>query len=199
MEAAAQLVREHGLMTLAPAGDFPSLAQALAGESIPSKWWSHPRANEIYNAFIATASDPEVLVTKLIDGKVTLIDRKLWPYLLRLAEDETWRNRQLKKLSVSARRLFDLVDSSGTIRMDFVAPEWLGGRPALRKDRATLERLSLVLSHDEHTESGAHEAVLESWRHFRERSKTHVSSDLDLTTAAMQLRPWLRGKRSVFD
>jgi hypothetical protein len=66
-------------------GPVPSLAEAIVGERIRGSWWGHPRSREIFRACTRAADSEEVLVCRLVDGKVTLVHKRLWPALARLA------------------------------------------------------------------------------------------------------------------
>jgi hypothetical protein len=66
-------------------GTAPRLIDAIAGEVIAGNWWSHPRANEIYRVLSAASESGDVLACRLVGGKVTLVHRRLWPALARLA------------------------------------------------------------------------------------------------------------------
>ena len=66
-------------------GAIPSLADAIAGESIRGNWWSHPKGREIFAITRAVREEPEILVCKLVDGKITFVHARLWPALVRLA------------------------------------------------------------------------------------------------------------------
>jgi len=59
---------------------------AVAGETVSGNWWSHARGREIFAATRAVRAAPDVLVCRLIDGKVTFVHRRLWPALVRLAD-----------------------------------------------------------------------------------------------------------------
>ena len=48
-------------------------------------WWAHPKGNEIFLLSRAIRRSPDVLVCRLVDGKITYIHRRLWPALVRLA------------------------------------------------------------------------------------------------------------------
>src|ERR1700736_1320209 len=48
-------------------------------------WRAHPKGNEIFRLLRAIRSSPDVLVCRLVDGKITYIHRGLWPALVRLA------------------------------------------------------------------------------------------------------------------
>ena len=49
-------------------------------------WWSHARGREIFAATRAVRAATDILVCRLIDGKVTFVHRRLWPALVRLAD-----------------------------------------------------------------------------------------------------------------
>ena len=82
---ALKFVRKHGVVLMSARGQVPNLAQAIAGESIRGSWWAHPNAHAIYGLCSAVANSPEVLVCRLIGGRLTLVHRRLWPTLVRLA------------------------------------------------------------------------------------------------------------------
>jgi hypothetical protein len=82
---ALAFVRKHGVVLQAARGRVPSLAEAIAGRPIRGSWWGHPRGQEIFLAADAVSDSPEVLVCKLVDGKITYVHRQLWPALVRLA------------------------------------------------------------------------------------------------------------------
>ena len=83
---ALHFVRTHGLVLESGAGPVPSLAATVAGESIRGSWWSHARGREIFAATRAIRDCADVLVCRLVDGKVTYVHRRLWPALVRLSE-----------------------------------------------------------------------------------------------------------------
>ena len=100
-EQAVAIVREQGAMLEAARGRLPSFASAAAGEDVPGNWWGHPMRYHIFDAITAvTDSDlgaAEVLVCRLVGGRVTYIHRRLWPALVRLAgrfdhERLAWRH-----------------------------------------------------------------------------------------------------------
>jgi hypothetical protein len=81
---ALSLLRQHGAMLQAGRGPLPSLAEAIAGEPIRGSWWGHPAGKLIYRVLEELYESPEVISCKLVEGKVTLIHRRLWPAILRL-------------------------------------------------------------------------------------------------------------------
>jgi hypothetical protein len=57
-----------------------------AGEVIAGNWWSHPQAHTIYNVLTEVQASEDVLVCRLLGGKITLVHRRLWPALVRAAD-----------------------------------------------------------------------------------------------------------------
>jgi len=52
---------------------------------VRGSWWAHPKASEILRLSRSIRGSPDVLVCRLVDGKITYIHRRLWPALVRLA------------------------------------------------------------------------------------------------------------------
>ena len=78
-------VKKCGIAVESARANVPSLAQVVAGEPLRGSWWAHPKRNEIFRISRAIRSSPDVLVCRLVDGKITYIHRRLWPALVRLA------------------------------------------------------------------------------------------------------------------
>jgi hypothetical protein len=72
-------VELHGVVLASAKGPAPRLVEAIAGEPIPGNWWSHPKAHCIYDVLAQVRESEQVLVCRLINGKLTLIHRRLWP------------------------------------------------------------------------------------------------------------------------
>jgi hypothetical protein len=85
VEEALAFVRKHGVVLAAAKGTAPRLTDAIVGEVIKGSWWAHPKSHYIYAILGAVTDSDEVLVCRLIDGKITLVHRRCWPYLVRLA------------------------------------------------------------------------------------------------------------------
>jgi hypothetical protein len=88
---------------------LPSLAELVAGEPLRGSWWGHPAGKTIYA--IATGLEQSVLTAKLVDGKVAFVDARLWPSLLRVVLDDTWRAVKHASLPRDARELWVSVES----------------------------------------------------------------------------------------
>ena len=82
---ALALVRQHGMVTESFAGPVPSLAASVAGGPISGSWWGHAKAQEIFALARVLRRNPDILVCRLVDGRVTFVHRRLWPHLVRLA------------------------------------------------------------------------------------------------------------------
>jgi hypothetical protein len=88
MTAAEALVfiEQHGVVLASAKGPVPRLTEAIAGEPIKGSWWGHPKGQQIFLILEAVTESEAVLVCRLIKGKITLVHRRLWPALVRLAK-----------------------------------------------------------------------------------------------------------------
>jgi hypothetical protein len=57
----------------------------VAGEPLSGSWWAHPKGNEIFRLARAIRSSADVLVCRLVDGKITYVHRRLWPAVVKIA------------------------------------------------------------------------------------------------------------------
>ena len=67
-------------------GPIPNLAEYVAGEPIRGSWWGHPAGHDIFAVLTHLMESPDLVATRLINGKITLVHRRLWPALVRVAE-----------------------------------------------------------------------------------------------------------------
>jgi hypothetical protein len=82
---ALAFVEEHGVVLVSARGPVPNLAEAIAGEPITGSWWGHPKSHQIFAILEVVTESEAVLVCRLVKGKMTLVHRRLWPPLVRLA------------------------------------------------------------------------------------------------------------------
>ena len=82
---ALAFIRKHGVVLEAAQGPGPSLAEVIAGEPVRGSWWSHPKSHEIFAVTRAIRDSDDVLVCRLIKGKITFVHRRMWPALVRAA------------------------------------------------------------------------------------------------------------------
>jgi hypothetical protein len=79
-------LRGHGVVMQSARGPVPSMAEWIAGGPIRGSWWGHPSSHEIYRVLTRVRASPDVVAVRLINGKITLIHRRLWPALVRAAD-----------------------------------------------------------------------------------------------------------------
>ena len=114
---AVAFVERHGVVLQSARGPVPNLAEAVARGPLRGSWWSHRKGKEIFHAAEAVSESPDVLVCKLIEGKVTFVHRRLWPALVKLAG--RFRRKQLAKV-------WNEHTSSGVHRLRQVTfPSWV--------------------------------------------------------------------------
>lgn len=82
IDEALDFIRRHGIVLESAAGAAPSLACAIVGEAVKGNWWSHPKGKAIFALTRAVRDADEVLVCRLVGGKITLVHRDLWPALV---------------------------------------------------------------------------------------------------------------------
>ena len=137
-EEGLAFVKRHGVVLQAARGPVPSLAEAIAGGPIRGSWWGHPKGHEIFRTAEAICESPEVLVCKLVDGKVTYIHRRLWPALVKLAS--RFRKAQLAKVWNEHTR-------SGAHRSRRMAfPAWVPSDVVKEAQRLSIEDAEEILS-----------------------------------------------------
>ncbi len=129
--------------------EIASVVGLLTGESLRGSWWSHPKAQLIFAVLSSLSEHPDVLFSKLLSGKVTLVHRKLWPAFLAVATEKApW---QVRGLSEAARRLLASIEDSEA------------GVPSTGKAVKELEVRLLARAREIHSPSGRHETVVEPW------------------------------------
>lgn len=131
-------VARHGVVLQAARGPVPSLAEAVAGGQIRGSWWSHPKAHEIFKIANVISDSEEVLVCKLVLGKITYVHRRLWPALVKLAP--RFRKEQLAKA-------WDEHTPTGAHRSRKVAfPQWVPGEVLREAERLSIADAEQMLS-----------------------------------------------------
>ena len=85
VDDALGFVRRHGVVLVSARGAAPCLVEAIVGAPVAGSWWAHPHGRRIFALVTATSEAEDVLVCRLVDGKLTMVHRRLWPSLVRLA------------------------------------------------------------------------------------------------------------------
>jgi hypothetical protein len=112
-------------------GPLESLAERVAGEPIRGSWWSHRASHEIFAAIQTVRESQAVVATRLVNGKVTLIHRRLWPPLVRIAD-----HLPIERLAA----LHEVHTPSGahrTIEVPF--PDWVPDEVQVEATRLTID------------------------------------------------------------
>jgi hypothetical protein len=79
------LLDAEGVLLESAKGPIPNVAELVAGGPITGSWWGHPAGHQIFAALNCLADAPDVARMRLVNGKITLVHRRLWPALLRLS------------------------------------------------------------------------------------------------------------------
>lgn len=79
-------VKRQGIVLESGRGPVPNLVAKVTGAPVRGGWWSHPKGREIFRLSRAIRESPEVLVCRMVGGKVTYVHRRLWPALVLLAK-----------------------------------------------------------------------------------------------------------------
>lgn len=157
----------HGWLLVADPA-LPCLATLVAGEPIRGSWWGHPAGKTIYALSDELQRRPDVMVVKLVGGKLTYIHERLWPALLGVAmAQDPW---QTTKLSAESKWLLSRLAEKGRIRLDQMLHADWAARDLARAAKLLESRL-LVFSEEFQTERGAQTRSLETWEHWLERTK----------------------------
>jgi hypothetical protein len=80
-------VEAHGVVLQSARGPVPNVATFIAGEPIRGSWWGHPAGKEIYEVLNVLDESPDIVTTRLINGKVTLLHSRVWPAIVRVADE----------------------------------------------------------------------------------------------------------------
>jgi hypothetical protein len=91
-------VAEHGVVLASARGPVPSVAEAIAGEPIVGSWWSHKKAQAIFDALSTIDDDDDIRCFKLVDRKITFVHRRLWPALVVLARAGVFAPSQVESI-----------------------------------------------------------------------------------------------------
>jgi hypothetical protein len=83
---ALEFVRAYGVVLASAQGPVPRMSEVIAGEPIRGSWWGHPKGAEIYRVLGSIHDSPDVLVCRVLGGKITFVHRRLWPSLIHVAD-----------------------------------------------------------------------------------------------------------------
>jgi hypothetical protein len=160
-----EALEEYGVL-LESDVKLPSVAGLVAGESIRGSWWGHPMSHTIFKISVRLSENPDVIVSKLVSGKVTWVHRRLWSALITIGSArERW---QKAGFTEEMRTLLSMVSKQRELTADQAfcrAHKIQSAGAAIRE----LEKRLLVYAEEIHTNSGAHAKRVETWGRWCER------------------------------
>ena len=173
---------------------LPSVCSLITGSPLRGSWWSDPQAQTIFQVNELLEDHQDVLITKLVSGKVTFVHRKIWAKVVTIGRSrESW---QLKNLQVPVLSLLKQIESANSITSADI--QWPREAKMKLGDAArVLEKRLLIVATQFHSDSGAHEKLLETWEHWMRRRKfkpAKISSE----TARSRLETKLRSLNNEF-
>ena len=119
---AVTFVMTQGVVLEAGTGPVPSLAEAVAGGKIRGSWWAPPQSQQIYAVTRAIRDCPDVLVCRLVGGKITYVHRRLWPALVRVAK---------RFPAANLAQIHEVHSTSGRhVNQEIQFPDWVPGAVA---------------------------------------------------------------------
>lgn len=174
---------------------LPSVCTVITGEPMKGSWWSHPMAQTIFQVNERLDDHPDVLMAKLLAGKVTFVHRQFWPALLAVATSrEPW---QIRNLPDTAQKVLKFLKNAESVRSDELRIGTIG-RKELNESVRILERRLLIHSEQVHTESGAHAKVLESWESWAASARLKVG-EMSVAEAKKSLEQRVQELNKRFD
>jgi hypothetical protein len=167
---------------------FPNVYQLIAGDRRKGSWWGSDQAHTIFAVNEMLEDHPDVMVMKLISGKVTFVHRELWGriYSIGVAREQ-W---QTKNLSAHAKSLLKTLDQEGILQTNKLGKVY-GPKPG--ETAKELELRMLAHATQVHSESGAHTKVLKTWNAwanyigFRARPKNPAAARQFLNERVAQI------------
>lgn len=79
-------MKTKGIVLESAHGRVPTFVDFVAGERVTG-WWNHPKGRSIFALTRVIRDSPDVLICRLVDRKVTYVHRRMWPALVKLADE----------------------------------------------------------------------------------------------------------------
>lgn len=159
--------------------NLQSATTIIANEPIKGSWWPHRDGSVIFHTLGNILDSKDVIAPKLINGKVTLLYKELFPYFNSIVSSP--KNWQIDNLKEDCKIfLRDVQKNGGCLRSDEY--KWEGDRK-LGDVIRDLEKKLLVYSLEIHTDSGAHAKIIHTWEnYFKDQSLHQVELNEALLT-----------------
>ena len=125
-----------------PGTEGGGTADVLLGDCVPtgklSHSWGHAKGHEIFAVARAVSDSADVLVCKLVDGRVSFVHRRLWPSLVKLAD--RFRKQQPAKV-------WNQHTSTGAHRLRTIAlPDWVPAEIVRESERLATADAERILA-----------------------------------------------------
>lgn len=134
---ALSFVKTNGIVLESARGPVPSLAETIAGKAIRGSWWAHPKGKTIFACSRAIRNSKDVLICRLVEGKVTYVHRRLWPALARLSE---------RFLPARIAAIREVHSATGAHRIEAVAfPKWVPSEEMRKGVKLSVEQAAALL------------------------------------------------------
>jgi hypothetical protein len=134
---ALAFVKANGIVLESARGPAPSLAAAIAGEPIQGSWWKHRKASQIFRCTRAVRASKEILVCRLLGGRVTYVHRRLWPAVVKLRD-------QIEPKYLSA--IHEIHTPQGKHKVSAVAfPKWVPAEVAVEARNLSARKAAEML------------------------------------------------------
>jgi hypothetical protein len=136
-DEAMAFVLEHGIVLVSAKGPVPRLTEVIAGEPIRGSWWAHPKSHQIFGVLQELGDSPDILMCRLVSGRVTFVHRRLWPALVRLAN--RFDRDRLAQISE------EHTPSGRHVSRAVAYPRWVPARVVEEAQRLTEQQASMLL------------------------------------------------------
>lgn len=173
LEEAARFVEELGIVVLNPGSELPSLLGAVlgSGERPKGKGFqalNNPEAWKAWEWFAQLDDRKSAVGCKIFRGQSTLVHKRLWPAVHRLALDRLEALRDGRVFSKTSRAVVDWLANHGPERSDRVREAMgLASRAQGKELKKAKDELAshglLLLSEDTSPEHHTHAPILTLW------------------------------------
>jgi hypothetical protein len=79
-------IEDQGVVLQSAHGPIPNVAEFIAGEPIRGSWWGHAAGKSIYEILNVLDDDDDIVATRLVNEKITLLHARVWPALVRVSD-----------------------------------------------------------------------------------------------------------------
>lgn|GEM_PF-5463232 len=196
-EEAAKFVEEHGIVTLSPVSELPSLLGAVLGtdEKPKGKGFQALHNPEVWKAwewFTKLDDRKSAVGCKVLRGQSTLVHKRLWPYLHRLALERLEALGAGKLFTKTSREVVDWLANHGPERSDRVREAMgLSSREQGKAFKKAKDELAtyglLLLSEDTATEPHTHAPILTLWTAWAPKDVARRAERLSVVEARAEV------------